>query len=142
VDAIARQPLARLSAPPGAFPVGALLLGLGVVAGAAAAMLGLDRLPVAICYFKALSGLPCLSCGGTRAVAELARLDPAGALAMNPLATLAGLALIPWGLGDLLLWLRGRALRLSVAPALRPALRWGLMAALVLNWAYLIAAGR
>lgn len=142
MDAISREPLARLSAPVGAFPVGALLLGVSVVAGAAVAVLGLDRLPMTICYFKALSGLPCLSCGGTRALAGLARLDPAAAVAMNPLATLAGLALIPWGLGDLLLRLRGRALRLQVAPSLRPALRWGLGVALVLNWVYLIAAGR
>jgi hypothetical protein len=142
VDAISREPLARLSAPTGAFPVGALLLGSALVAGVVVTVLGLDRLPITVCYFKAITGLPCLSCGATRAVAGLAQLDPAAALGMNPLATLAGLALVPWGLGDLMLWLRGRALRLQVAPALRPVLHWGLGLALLLNWVYLIAAGR
>jgi hypothetical protein len=142
MDAITREPLARFSAPVGAFPVGALLLGLAIAAGSSVVLLGLDHLPITVCYFKAVTGLPCLSCGGTRAVADLARLDAAAAVAMNPLAALAGLALIPWGLGDLVLWLRGRALRLEVAPALRPTLRWVVIGAVALNWVYLIAAGR
>jgi hypothetical protein len=119
-----------------------VLLALGMLGAVGVALLGLDRLPITVCYFKALSGLPCMSCGGTRAVAALARLDPGAALASNPLATLGGLALVPWGLGDLLLWPRGRALRLSVAPPLRPGLRLAVLAAVTLNWAYLIAAGR
>lgn len=139
---MSREPLARLTAPRGAFPIGAVLLGGAVVAAAAVALLHLDQLPVSVCYFKAVSGLPCMSCGGTRAAALLARLDPAGALAMNPLATLAGLALVPWGLGDAVLWLRGRALRLRLAPGLRAPVRWAFVVALVLNWAYLIAMGR
>jgi len=139
---VSKPPLARLSAPRGAFPVGALLLGAAVAAAGVVALLGLDHLPFTVCYFKALTGIPCLSCGGTRAAAGLARLDLGTALAMNPLAALAGLALVPWGVGDLVLWSRGRALRLHLAPAIRPAVRGLVVAALVLNWAFLIAAGR
>jgi len=142
VDAIRSRPRVRLTAPVGAFPVGAVLLLAAGVGAAAVALLGLDRLPVSVCYFKALTGLPCMTCGGTRAAAWLARMDPVRALSMNPLATLAGLVLLPWGVGDLLLSLRGRALRLELAPELWPPIRLAVGLALLLNWAYLIAAGR
>jgi hypothetical protein len=65
-----------------------------------------------------------------------------GALAMNPLATLAAFALVPWGLGDLAVMTRGRALSLEIAPPAARALRILVVVAVLANWAYLIAAGR
>lgn len=106
------------------------------------ALLRLDRLPFAICAFKALTGLPCPTCGSTRAVARLARLDLAGAFEMNPLATAAAAGLLAWGLLDLLLLARGRALGLEMSPTAGRVLRVAAVAAIVANWAYLIAAGR
>ncbi|HET7293596.1 MAG TPA: DUF2752 domain-containing protein [Vicinamibacteria bacterium] len=119
-----------------------MLLGVAALGAGTAALLRLDRLPFAICAFKAFTGLPCPTCGSTRAAAHLARLDLAGALAQNPLATAAAGALVAWGVLDLLLMLRGRALWLEVSPAVARALRLGAVAAIVANWAYLIAAGR
>ncbi len=107
-----------------------------------AALLRLDRLPFAICAFKAFTGLPCPTCGSTRAAAHLARLDLAGALALNPLATAAAAALVAWGLLDLVLMARGRALGLEVSPPVARVLRVAAVAALLANWAYLVAAGR
>jgi len=106
------------------------------------ALLRLDHLPFAICAFKAITGLPCPTCGSTRAAARLAHLDLIGGFAMNPLFVASAALLGVWGLMDLVLLPRGRALALEVAPAPARFLRAAAVAAVVANWAYLIAAGR
>jgi hypothetical protein len=132
----------RLRAQPGAVPLGAILLASGAMVAVAVALLHLDRLPFSLCVFHAVTGWPCMTCGATRAAARLAVGDVPGALSMNPLATIVGLALVPWGVSDLALLPRGRALSVEVAPAGARALRVGLVLAVAVNWAYLIAAGR
>jgi hypothetical protein len=115
---VTRAP-ARLSAATGAAPLGAIF---GAIA--------------------AVTGWPCLTCGATRAFARLYALDPLGALAMNPLAVAAGVALVPWALADLALLPSGRALSLELTPS---AGRWARALAVTLavaNWLYLAAAGR
>jgi hypothetical protein len=131
-----------LRAKAGALPLGAVFLAIGTVAALAVAVLHLDRLPILVCVFRAVTGVPCLTCGATRALGELAAGDLSGALAMNPLATLAAFALVPWGLGDLAAMTRGRALSLEIAPPAARALRILVVVAVLANWAYLIAAGR
>jgi hypothetical protein len=137
----ARPPFLSLVARPG-LPLGAIFLGLGLVAAAAVSLLPLAQLPVSFCFFKAMTGLPCMTCGTTRALARLAAADPAGALAMNPLATLAGLAVVPWGIADLVLLARGRALVLEVSGRAARLLRFGAVAAVLVNWVYLLLVGR
>ena len=87
------------------------------------------------CIFHAFTGWPCPGCGATRALRALAHFDFGGALAMNPLLTVA-----------LVVGLGGAALRwVGVRPA---GLRWSpwlivvLVGLVLLNWAYLISAGR
>jgi hypothetical protein len=137
-----REGAVRISAPAGSAPLGAIFGGIGVLAAAAVALLGLDRLPVAFCVFKGLTGLPCPTCGSTRAVARLFGLDPAGALAMNPFTTLVAVVIAAWALVDLLLIPRGRALRVGVSPPLGRILRIAAFAAFLANWIYLLLAGR
>jgi hypothetical protein len=132
----------KLVARPGATPLGAIFLACGIVIAAAVGLLHLDRLPITLCAFKAATGLPCLSCGTTRAFARLFTLDVPGAVAMNPLAAAVALALVPWGVIDLVLLARDRALALEISPALAPMVRVAAVATVALNWAYLIAAGR
>ncbi len=132
----------RVSATPGAPPLGAIFGGIGVVVAAAVGLLGLDRVPVAFCVFKGLTGLPCPTCGSTRALARLFGLDPAGALAMNPFTTLVAAVIAAWALVDLLLIPRGRALRVGVSPGLGRALRLAAFTLFFANWIYLMLAGR
>lgn len=91
------------------------------------------------CAFHALAGVPCPTCGGTRALLALARWDAAGAFAWNPLVTLAALAFVAGGLVALGRALYGRGVP-DVAP--RPWLRAAAAAALAANWAFVIVAGR
>lgn len=127
---------------PGAVPLGAILGGAGVAATLAIGLLHLDRLPLTVCTFRAFTGWPCMTCGATRALGLLFHLDVPAALAMNPLATLGVLGLLPWALADLALLPWGRALDVDLAPALARAARVALVAAVVLNWIYLLAMGR
>jgi hypothetical protein len=131
-----------LRAGRGGVPVGAILAACALVAMGTIAVLHLDRLPFSLCVFKAVTGLPCMTCGTTRALARLARLDLAGALSMNPLVTLATLTLLPWAAADLALLPRGRALSLELSPAAARVARIAAVAAVLANWAWLVAAGR
>jgi hypothetical protein len=123
-------------------PLWAVLSGGAAVAGLAAARFcpGVAGV-LPVCPFRALTGLPCPTCGATRALLALAAGEPGRALAQSPLAVAAlALALVAglWGLSR---WL---------APSLVPAFRLGpegqtrLARAgavlLLLNWAYLLAA--
>ena len=120
-------------------------LALVLAAGAGAAALLAPLLPaiapfVPACPFHALTGLPCPGCGATRAALALARGDLGGALAWNPLAALAliggvlACALAP-------LWIAARGPVPRFAPALPARARLALVAALALNWAYLVVRG-
>jgi hypothetical protein len=113
-----------------------------VAATAAVGVLHLDHLGFPVCVFKAITGLPCPTCGGTRAFGRLFALDVPGAFAMNPLVTAAALVLVPWALADLFLMARGRALDLQIAPPLGRGLRMAAVVAVFVNWVWLVASGR
>jgi hypothetical protein len=130
-----------LRAQPGAVPFGAILAGCAIVVLAMVAVLPLARLPFSLCVFKAVTGVPCFTCGSTRALTLLARLDLAGALAMNPLVASGALLLIPWAAADLVLMPSRRAIVLELSPAAARAARIAAVAAVVLNWLWLVAAG-
>jgi Protein of unknown function (DUF2752) len=93
-----------------------------------------------VCTFKALFGIPCPTCGATRAALALARFDLAGAFARSPLAAAAWVALIAGGLVAGVAALLGHGV-----PELPNRLPWwarlGVVALVLANWAYLIATG-
>jgi uncharacterized protein DUF2752 len=127
---------------PGGVPLGAILGGIAAMATVAVGLLHLDRLPFTACYFKALTGWACMSCGATRALGKLSALDLAGALAMNPLVTLGVLALVPWAAADLALLPSGRALSVELGPGPARAARLAVVLAVAANWVYLLWVGR
>lgn len=92
------------------------------------------------CLFKAITGLPCPTCGTTRAALALARFDPAAAFAVSPLAAAAWVLLIAGGLTAGLASVARIELPGPPSDLPRP-LRWGLIGTVLANWAYLIATG-
>ena len=136
------MPGVRLAARRGALPLGVIFGGMGLLGALAVGLLNLDHLGFSVCALKTVTGIPCPTCGGTRAIGCLARWDLVGALRMNPLVALAGLAAIPWFVADAVLLVRGRALDVSVSPRMASVLRVLTVAALGFNWLYLLLAGR
>jgi hypothetical protein len=94
------------------------------------------------CPWRFMTGVPCPTCGGTRAVMALSRLEVPAALELNPLVAAAGVAAAVYVVHALGVWLLGwRRWRPSVSsPRALMALRVGAVAALLLNWAYLVLA--
>ena len=88
------------------------------------------------CLFRELTGLPCPTCGTTRAALALSRLDLAGAIAWNPLATLGALIFVLGGAAAAVATLAGKPLR---EPRLNgPALRAAVVLAVAANWAWVL----
>jgi hypothetical protein len=95
------------------------------------------------CMFKTLTGLPCPTCGVTRTVIALSRGQLANGLFMNPLAAFAcGAALLYLAYAAAVLALRLPRLRPILSPAGARVLRVATVAAIAVNWAWLIATGR
>lgn len=110
--------------------VALLLLGLAPIGGRLA-----GALPA--CPFRTLIGLPCMSCGTTRAALALAALEPLAALRLNPLATLGWAGLVGGGLVAGSRAVLGRPI---AAPRWNVSLktRLTLVSVGLGNWAYLI----
>ena len=90
------------------------------------------------CAWKSGTGWPCVSCGGTRVLVLLANGEWRDALRLNP-----GVVGLVAGMGGVAFYAAG-VLVLRLEPW-RPRLsgwRWVVGAAFVLNWAYVIWAGR
>jgi len=119
---------------------------LSVAAGSAvcaALALAAPELRVPRCAFKTLTGLPCPTCGATRACLALVRGDVAAAFVSNPLLMLAGAgALLYVAYATVVLAGRLPRCRVLVTRAEAHAVRAVSVALLTANWAYLIVSGR
>lgn len=110
-------------------------LGLGALALARFAPL--DQLGYH-CPFHLITGLPCVGCGGTRALIALTHGELGAALALNPLAVLLAacfLLFVAYAIGAL--WL-GRRWRPQPTRAQAFALRASAIGAVAANWIYLL----
>jgi hypothetical protein len=116
-----------------------LAMGAGSVVALAPVLPALARF-VPACPFHALTGVPCPGCGVTRAALAFFRGDLAAAFGWNPLAAaalVAGLAagaLAP-------VWVALGGPLPALAPVLPVRTRVAIVAALLLNWAYLVWRG-
>jgi hypothetical protein len=93
------------------------------------------------CGFHAVTGHPCPSCGGTRMMLLTLQGHPLEAFSMNPLFTLLLAGLATWFVLGLLGRLAGRDLRIDVGPREGRWLWLALLAAFLVNWAYIWQAG-
>jgi Protein of unknown function (DUF2752) len=92
------------------------------------------------CPFHLLTGLPCPTCGATRAALALARFDLGGAFLVSPLAALGWIALVGGGLVAGAAALAGFGV--PEAPARLPLwVRAAAIAVVLANWAYLVWSG-
>lgn len=92
------------------------------------------------CAFHAVTGLPCPSCGSTRAGLALAGGEVFMAFRLQPLFVLACLIAGLVGLHALLAMTTGKRLLVELAPRERRILRPALIVLILLNWLYLAIA--
>ena len=115
-----------------------IILGVCIVGGCVALA---HACGMTLCPLKRLTGVPCPTCGSTRAVVLLLRGNVVGAFAIQPLATTA-ICLLP------LVWIalgsafgRRRTALLFWAAFRRPLVWWLCAVAVTANWVYVIVRG-
>lgn len=89
--------------------------------------------PVNLCMFRKVTGVPCATCGATRAMAHLLALDVGGALALNPLMTVLVLVVPGWVVWRVTV---GRGRRMTAGARRRVV--WVVLGALLVNWGYVL----
>lgn len=135
--------LERVVRDPRAVPFPLVFGAVGIFCAAAAAIL--LRFPEAMlpiplrCPFLALTGLPCPTCRGTRALAALAGGDLSRAFLLNPLVTTTALGAGAAAAASLWRrWTHRPALRCTLSRLEEIALRASVATAVALNWIYLM----
>jgi len=120
-------------------PLGALfglVMAFGAVAGAFWLKLGM---PVPVCRLRALTGLPCPTCGSTRLAEELLRGHLLDAFAANPLVFLALAAVAVWAVASAVTrLLRLPTARVRLGKRERLVLKLAAVVSLAASWTYVI----
>ncbi len=121
-----------------------LVLSLASVLGLVSLILFVTTLtkwnvPLPRCAFKAVTGFPCFTCGSTRAILALGRLELFQAFQFNPFITLACVAVPVWLGVALIRTTFASRLRLRLPVRVKSVLLL-LAAAVIGNWIYLLLA--
>ena len=90
------------------------------------------------CIFKSLTGVPCLTCGGTHCVVSLSRFDMMTSFMYNPLIFMGLIGLLLFSLLILMGLLFRYRLVIELALSEKRALRFSIIVLVLLDWAYLI----
>jgi hypothetical protein len=117
------------------------------LAGAALVVLwmasGHEELPRLLCPFRHLTGIPCVACGGTRAILALTRGEVQTAFLWNPLVAVSALVALAWLLyAAVVTVLATPRLRVRLGERDRFLVRATAWTALTANWMFLILQGR
>jgi hypothetical protein len=95
-----------------------------------------------VCPFHWLTGVPCLTCGSTRALAALAAGDLAASLRFNPAVLPGCLASALYVLyAAVVVGFRLPRVRWTLAPRDVRLARWGIVTAAALLWCFLVIEG-
>ena len=124
--------------PPGTVPVGAVLMSLLFALPMGAYLIDQGTLSMGTCAMKQLAGIPCLSCGSTRATFALLSGSLFDALRLQPLMITIYLSIAAWGLASLGTFLADRKLILDLTSREDLIFKISLITLPLLNWAYLI----
>ena len=90
------------------------------------------------CTFKKITGIPCATCGGTRATFYLSHLQFKQSLLMNPMVFLGFIGLLMWGIISLTSIAFHKSKPITFALPGKRLLIILLVGGLLINWAYLI----
>ena len=117
------------------------------LAGAALVVLwvaaGHEELPRVICPFRQITGIPCFTCGGTRAILALSRGDVQAAFIWNPLVAVGAIVALVWlAYAAVVTVLRAPRLRVRLGERDRVLFRAAAWTAIASNWVFLILQGR
>lgn len=93
---------------------------------------------VPACPFLAITGCPCPTCGGTRALAGLYEGNVAAAIRANPLLTILALAIAASGLLAIVLAVTGTRFPAWSTGRRGRRLAWLAILLILLNWLYLV----
>jgi len=128
---------------PGELNLEAWFGGVGVAAAGVAALWLKSGIPTPKCLFHLVTGIPCLTCGSTRATRALLSGDLLTALSLNPLVTVALFAIAAFVLYALIVSVFNLPrLRVSGCSQIEAnVIRVAVAVFLVGNWVYLIRAG-
>ncbi len=124
--------------PSGTVPIGALLLVPILSLPFGAWLLEQEHIDLGICGLRQALGVPCLSCGSTRATFALFDGDFLTAFATQPLVISLYFLVGIWGLASLWTFLRDRKLVLDLTRTEDIVFKVSLVLLPLLNWAYLI----
>lgn len=112
---------------------------MGAVFLIGAGLFGCQKAGLSLCLFHRWTGLPCLTCGSTRAFMLLLSGDVVGAFVQQPLATAVFFAVVSGLTGytfNLFVLRRHIALRLTRRERVRAIV--ATVGLILLNWAYLV----
>lgn len=127
--------------PRGTIPVGAVLMALLFALPMGAFLVQSETIDLGTCSMKAFVGIPCLSCGSTRATMTLLAGDLIKALKLQPLMISIYFSITIWGLMSFYTFLKNRKLVLDLTKREDLIFKISLVTLPLLNWAYLIATG-
>jgi uncharacterized membrane protein len=93
------------------------------------------------CALKMVMGIPCLTCGATRATVRLFSGDLMGALSFQPMIVVVYFLLAIWGLVSFGLFVRDKRARIKLGKVGDRVFKGSLIVLPILNWVYLIVVG-
>jgi hypothetical protein len=113
----------------------------GAIAIAAIIVTGFvaQQLPnLSACPFKVLTGYPCLTCGGTRCLSEMAHLSLWESFKYNPFVWLTVIGMIVFSLIVAFGILFKRGFSVTLTENEKKAIRIAIITLMAVNWIYLI----
>lgn len=125
----------------GQLPVGAILLVPLALMPVGGWLIEHEFVELGRCAFKWLTGIPCMTCGATRATLSLLDGHLLRAVSFQPLIIGVYTMFLGIGIFSIVQYIRGRDLVVQFTKKERSRVLYGVLAVAFLNWFYLIAAG-